>query len=131
MESRPVAQVRAIRPDREVAMRQRLPYFIGISGASVGASGLSMHLIAIPPGGRSEPHSHRHYETGIYVLEGRVETRYGEGLAQSVISEAGDFLFIPPGQPHEAINLSATEPARAIVARNDPAEQDNVEPYAP
>jgi uncharacterized RmlC-like cupin family protein len=48
-----------------------------------------------------------------------------------VISEAGDFLFIPPGVPHEAINLSATEPARAIVARNDPAEQDNVVPYAP
>jgi uncharacterized RmlC-like cupin family protein len=31
--------------------------------------------------------------------------------------------------PHEAINLSATEPARAVVARNDPAEQDNVVPY--
>jgi len=63
------------------------------------------------------------------VLEGRVETRYGEGLTQSVISEAGDFLFIPPGQPHVAINLSDTEPARAIVARNDPAEQENVVPY--
>jgi uncharacterized RmlC-like cupin family protein len=63
------------------------------------------------------------------VLEGRVETRYGPGLAQSVVSEAGDFLFIPPGQPHEAINLSHTEPARAIVARNDPAEQENVVPY--
>jgi uncharacterized RmlC-like cupin family protein len=31
----------------------------------------------IPPGGRSEPHSHRGDETGIDVLEGRVETRYG------------------------------------------------------
>ena len=52
-----------------------------------------------------------------------------KGLTQSVISEAGDFLFIPPGQPHVAINLSDTEPARAIVARNDPAEQENVVPY--
>jgi uncharacterized RmlC-like cupin family protein len=65
------------------------------------------------------------------VIEGRVETRYGEGLTQSIISEAGDFLFVPPGVPHEAINLSATEPARAIVARNDPAEQDKVAPYRP
>lgn len=63
------------------------------------------------------------------MLEGRVETRYGEGLSQSVISEAGDFLFVPPDVPHQAINLSDTEPARAIVARNDPAEQDKVEPY--
>ena len=52
-----------------------------------------------------------------------------QGSRASVVSEAGDFLFIPPGVPHEAINLSATEPARAIVARNDPAEQDNVVPY--
>jgi uncharacterized RmlC-like cupin family protein len=121
--------VTAIRPLEEVLTRQQLPYFVGISGDSVGACGLSMHLVVIPPGARSEPHSHRDYETGIYVLEGRVETRYGPRLESSVISEAGDFLFIPPGVPHEAINLSATLPARAVVSRNDPAEQDNVVPY--
>lgn len=32
--------------------------------------------------------------------------------------------------PLEAINLSDTQAARAIVARNDPAEHDKVEPYA-
>jgi uncharacterized RmlC-like cupin family protein len=123
--------VRAIRPDRSVQTLQRLPYFIGVSGHTVGSTGLSMHLVVIPPGARAEPHIHLGYETGIYVIEGRVETRYGEGLTESVISEAGDFLFVPPGVPHEAINLSATEPARAIVARNDPAEQDKVVPYRP
>jgi uncharacterized RmlC-like cupin family protein len=123
--------VRAIRPDRSVPTLQRLPYFIGVSGQTVGSTGLSMHLVVIPPGARAEPHIHVGYETGIYVIEGRVETRYGEGLTESVISEAGDFLFVPPGVPHEAINLSATEPARAIVARNDPAEQDKVVPYRP
>jgi uncharacterized RmlC-like cupin family protein len=123
--------VRAIRPDRAVATLQRLPYFIGVSGSTVQATGLSMHLVVIPPGARAEPHIHVGYETGIYVIEGRVETRYGEGLTESVISEAGDFLFVPAGVPHEAINLSATEPARAIVARNDPAEQDKVVPYRP
>ena len=129
MNGAPAPTVPAVRPDREVVTRQRLPYFVGVSAGSVGATGLSMHLVAIPPGGRSEPHSHRHYETAIYVLEGRVETRWGEGLAESVVSGPGEFLFIPPGVPHEAINCSATEPARAIVARNDPAEQDNVVPY--
>jgi uncharacterized RmlC-like cupin family protein len=124
-------RVRAVRPDREVVTRQALPYFVGVSAATVGSRGLSMHLIAIPPGGRSEPHSHRDYETAIFVLEGKVETRYGPELASSIVSEPGDFLFIPPGEPHLAINLSATEPARAIVARNDPAEQDNVVPYRP
>ena len=124
-------EVKAVRPTADVLTKQRLPYFVGVSGATVGAQGLSMHMVVIPPGARAEPHAHRGYETAIYVLEGRVETRYGEGLASSVISEPGDFLFIPPGVAHEAINLSATEPARAIVARNDPAEQDNVVPYEP
>ena len=123
--------VRPVRPDRTLVTRQRLPYFVGISADTVGARGLSLHLIAIPPGGRSEPHAHRRYETAIYVLEGRVETRYGPDLAASVISEAGDFLFIPPGEPHLAINLSDSEPARAIVARNDPTEQENVVPFEP
>jgi uncharacterized RmlC-like cupin family protein len=131
MDSPTPSGVRAVRPDRALATRQRLPYFVGISADTVGAVGLSMHLIAIPPGGRSEPHAHRRYETAIYVLEGRVETRCGPDLATSIISEAGDFLFIPPGEPHLAINLSDSEPARAIVARNDAAEQENVVPYEP
>jgi uncharacterized RmlC-like cupin family protein len=90
-----------------------------------------MHIVVVPPGGHAEPHVHRGYETGIYVLEGRVETRYGPGLRESVINEAGDFLFVPPGVPHQAFNLSATEPARAIVARNDANEQERVDPYDP
>ncbi|MBB3191157.1 cupin domain-containing protein [Halomonas cerina] len=127
----PEATVQGIRPDVEVMTRQRLPYFVGISGQTVGATGLSMHLVVIPPGGRADPHLHVGYETGIYVLEGRVCTRWGTSLENETISETGDFLFIPPGVPHEAINLSDTAPARAVVARNDPAEQDKVEPFDP
>lgn len=124
-------KVQGLRPDQEIMTRQRLPYFVGISGQTVGATGLSMHLVVIPPGARAEPHVHRGHETGIYVLEGTVLTRWGPGLEHEVVSRAGDFLFVPPGVPHEAINLSATEPARAVVARNHPAEQDLVEPYVP
>lgn len=129
--NKPESTVQAVHPDREVLSRQRLPYFIGISGNTVGATGLSMHLVVIPPGARAEPHIHLGYETGIYVLEGTVCTRWGPALEHEVISGPGEFLFIPPGVPHEAINLSATKPARAVVARNHPAEQDLVQPYAP
>ena len=124
-------RVQSLRPDREIMTKQRLPYFVGISGQTVGASDLSMHLVVIPPGARAEPHLHVGYETGIYVLEGTVCTRWGADLENEVVSQAGDFLFVPPGVPHEAINLSETEIARAVVARNHPAEQDLVEPYVP
>lgn len=121
----------ALRPDREIRTRQSLPYFVGISGETAGSRGLSMHMVVIPPGGVAAPHRHRGYETAIYVLEGRVETHFGPGLRERVVSSAGEFLFIPPDVPHQAFNLSDTDPARAIVARNDAAEQENVVPYDP
>ena len=48
-----------------------------------------------------------------------------------MINEAGDFLYIPAGVPHQPHNLSDTEPAHAIVSRNDPNEQENVVLYDP
>jgi uncharacterized RmlC-like cupin family protein len=120
-----------VRPDAETMTRQKLPYFVGISGATAGSQGLSMNLVIIPAGGSAEAHFHKDYETAIYILKGRVETRYGPGLKQSVINQTGDFLFIPPGVPHQPFNLSDTEAAQAIVARNDPNEQENVVLYEP
>ena len=90
-----------------------------------------MHLVIIPPGAKADPHIHVGYETGIYVLEGRVLTRWGQNLENETISEPGEFLFVPPDVPHEALNLSPTSPARAVIARNDSAEQDKVVPFRP
>ena len=118
--------VTVVRTPPEILTRQKLPNFVGISAETVGARGLSMNLVVIPPGAAAEPHFHKGFESAVYVLEGRVETRYGPGLEESVITEAGDFLFIPPDVPHQPINLSATEAARAIVVRNDPNEQEHV-----
>jgi uncharacterized RmlC-like cupin family protein len=120
-----------VHPNREIATSQGLPYFVGISAITTGAKGLSMYLVVVPPGGHAEPHVHCGHETGIYVLEGRVETRYGPGLRESVVTEAGDFLFIPPGVPHQPFNLSETTPARAIVARNQADEREQGLPFDP
>jgi uncharacterized RmlC-like cupin family protein len=111
--------------------RQKIPYFVGISEATVGARGLSMQLVIIPPGGAAIPHIHQGYETAIYVLSGHVETRYGPGLREAVVSGPGEFLYIAADFPHQAKNLSPTEPAVGIVARNDANEQERVLPYEP
>jgi uncharacterized RmlC-like cupin family protein len=120
-----------IRPTDSTMTLQRLPYFVGVSAKTSGAKALSMNLVVIPAGGAAEPHYHMGYETAIYILKGKVETRYGEGLARSVVNVEGDFVFIPPGLPHQPVNVSATETALAIVARNDPAEQESVVKYDP
>jgi uncharacterized RmlC-like cupin family protein len=124
-------EIRVIRPGPEATERQHLDYFLGVSGDTCGATRLAMHLVVVPPGAAAEPHYHDGYETAIYQLEGRVETRFGETLERSVVTEAGDFLFVPPGVPHQAVNLSETERAVALIARNDAGEQERVVPYAP
>jgi uncharacterized RmlC-like cupin family protein len=115
-----------IRPERATETLQKLPYFLGVCDATAPAQGLSLSLVIVPPGGASEPHYHDGFEAAIYQLEGRVETRYGANLEGSVVTEAGDFLFIPPGLPHQAVNLSEFERAVAVVARNDAGEQERV-----
>ena len=124
-----VDEIHVIRPRAQAAQLQGLEYFLGVSDETCGSTGLALHLVVVPPGAVAEAHYHDGYETAVYQLEGRVETRYGEGLERSVISQAGDFLFIPPGVPHQPVNLSATERAVALIARNDAGEQERVVPY--
>jgi len=124
-------EIVTVRPTEQVMSKQRLPYFFGVSEETSGARGLSMSLVVIPPGGAAEPHYHRDFETAIYMLEGSVETRYGKGLRQRVTHRPGDFLFIPPGVPHQPVNLSEREPARAIVARNNASANEEVVFYDP
>ena len=109
-----------------VDSKQALPIFPGISGKTAGAKGLSLLKVVIPPRGSAKAHIHKGFESAIYLIQGKLETRYGEGLKKSVVNEAGDFIFIPPDVPHQPVNLSDTEPAIAIVARNDPEEQEHV-----
>jgi uncharacterized RmlC-like cupin family protein len=120
-----------VRPAVTTETIQKLPNYVGISEATAGATGLSMNLVVIPPAASAEPHFHEGFETAIYMLKGRVETRYGDNLAKSVVNEAGDFVFIPAGVPHQPVNLSDTEPALAIVARNSANEQETVQVYRP
>ena len=118
-----------VRPKESITTKQNLPYYVGISQETAGAKGLSMNLVVIPPGGSPKAHYHKDFETAIYLLKGKVETRFGEKLQESKINEEGDFVFIPPGVPHKPVNLSKTEPALAIVSRNDPNEHENVVAY--
>jgi uncharacterized RmlC-like cupin family protein len=120
-----------VRPKETFISKQQLPNFEGISAQTAGTKHLCMHLVVIPPGGIAIAHYHNGYETTIYIIKGRAETRYGEKLEHSSINEAGDFLFIPANLPHQPVNLSETDEVIAVVARNDPNEQESVVVYNP
>lgn len=120
-----------VRPQGTHLTKQQLPNFEGVSAATAGSKHLCMHLVIIPPGGKAVAHYHDGYETVIYIIQGRAETKYGENLEHSSINESGDFLFIPPNLPHQPVNLSDTEEVIAVVARNDPNEQESVVVFTP
>src|SRR5512134_3718528 len=103
-------------------------YKTGMHGRNVGSKELSMNVATIPPGGVAKAHIHVDFEVMLYILQGRVCHEYGKGLRQSVENEAGDFIFIEPGVPHEVFNVSDTEPVIAIVSRSSAAEWDNIIP---
>lgn len=119
-------KVTILNPDTTAIAKQGMPQFFGISGATAGARGISMNLTAFGPGGKAKAHYHRGFETAIYGMTGRIALYHGPRLEELSLITPGTFCFIPAGIPHVAFNLSDSEPATALSARNDPAEQENV-----
>jgi uncharacterized RmlC-like cupin family protein len=79
--------------------KQGLDYFSGVSAESTGAKA--------------------------YMLAGAAEFRHGPNLEHHDRVEAGDFIYIPAGVPHQPFNPTKAV-ARALIARTDPNEQESV-----
>jgi uncharacterized RmlC-like cupin family protein len=119
-------ECRIVRPDQGYDGKQGIGYGTGISAESAGATGLCLHTLVVPPGRRGRAHLHEHHESAIYVISGKAEMWWGDGLANHVLVDAGDFVYIPAGVPHLPGNRSDTVPVTAVVARTDPNEQESV-----
>lgn len=117
---------RLVRAGQDFVGKQGLTYTPAISAESVGARGLHMQLVTIPPEGKAKAHKHEAHETAIYVLSGVSCMWYGEKLEQHMQVAAGDFVYIPADMPHLPYNPSTTENCVAVIARTDPNEQESV-----
>jgi uncharacterized RmlC-like cupin family protein len=105
-----------------------ISYEQGLSAKNVGAQALSINVATVPPGGIAYAHIHDGFEVMLFIVQGRVRHTYGEGLEQSVENDAGDFIYIKPGVPHEVFNIGE-EPLVAFVARSAADEWDRIIPY--
>jgi uncharacterized RmlC-like cupin family protein len=114
-----------VRPGETYEGLQGLTYSTGVYADNVGARGLCMHLLRIPPGGRAKAHKHERHESAIYLISGEAMVFHGEGLRERLDMQAGDFLYLPAGVPHLPINPGTVE-AVAVLARTDPNEQESV-----
>jgi uncharacterized RmlC-like cupin family protein len=106
-----------------------IQYRAGLSAKNVNARQLSMNVATIPPGAVAAAHIHVGFEVMLYILAGRVRHEYGPALECAVENQAGDFIFIEPGVPHEVFNLSDSEPVVAVVARSDASEWEHIVPF--
>jgi len=103
-----------------------IQYKSGMWAENVGSRALSMNVATIPPGGVARAHVHIDFEVMLYIVAGRVRHEFGPRLERVLENEAGDFIFIEPGVPHEVFNVSDTEPVVAVVARSDAREWENI-----
>ena len=101
-----------------------------ISQATAGAHNIYMGVFRVPAGARSRPHYHANCESAVYMLSGRLLVRWGEHLEDSVELEHGDLVYVPPRETHILENLSDSDPAEYVVARDAPTEDSVEVPWA-
>lgn len=117
---------RVIRSVESYEGKQGPTYAGGVSAESVGAQAIWLGMIRMSPGGRTKAHLHEGHETAMYIVSGEVDLWYGEGLREHQVARAGDYLYIPAGVSHVAVNRSQSEPVVVVGARTDPNEQESV-----
>ncbi len=115
-------------PDREVP--RGIVGGAEISQATAAAHNIYMGRFRVPAGARSRPHYHEGCESALYMLNGSVRIRWGDHLEEAVVVEPGDMLYVPPRVTHIVENVSDTETADYVVARDSPHEDAVVVPWA-
>jgi uncharacterized RmlC-like cupin family protein len=84
-----------------------------------GAQRISAGICVMPPSHQSRAHMHEENEIVVLVLEGKAATLWGWDLTP-MVHGPGEFVFVPPGVPHVAVNLSDNARVVAVEHRTDP-----------
>jgi len=101
-----------------------------ISQATAGASNIYMGIFQVPPGAQSRPHYHEHCESAVYMISGTLRVKWGDHLEQETLLEPHDMVYVPPRETHILENVSDSEPAEYVVARDSPQEDAVIVPWA-
>jgi len=127
-ESRPIRSMTAavVRGGGSQVAEQGSVYKQGIGAQSVGSRALWLGEVSLPAGARTRAHRHEGHETALLMTAGEeIEIWSGAALECCERVRPGDYLFIPAGVPHVAVNRGGSE-ARFIGARNDPNANESV-----
>jgi uncharacterized RmlC-like cupin family protein len=122
--------VKVVRPAADREVPRGVVGGAEISQATAGAHNIYMGVFRVPAGARSRPHYHANCESAVYMLAGHLLVRWGEHLEESVELDPGDLVYVPPRETHILENLSESDPAEYVVARDAPLEDSVEVPWA-
>jgi len=114
---------------RQVVLHQEVPFrrvdwgltkdLIGPE--QMGAEHLRVKITEYLPGYSHKLHMHPTQEEVIFVLDGKGVTQTRE---DKITIGPGSVVFVPAGVYHATINLSDTEPLRAVIVKSPPADEE-------
>ena len=99
----------------DAANRGRASIF-DFTGAGDGHTWIG--AVRLAPGVITGGHHHGRTEVAFYVVQGRIEVRWGDGLVHAAQLSAGDFAYFTPFVPHQEHNRSE-RPVDLVVVRSD------------
>ena len=87
----------------------------------MGSEKIRFKITEYQPGYRHKLHMHPTQEEVIFVLDGRGITETKE---DKIEIGPGSVVFVPAGVYHATLNLSNTEPLRAVIVKSPPDDEE-------
>ena len=87
----------------------------------MGSEKIRFKITEYQPGFTHKLHMHPAQEEVIFVLEGRGITETRE---DKIEIGPGSVVFVPAGVYHATLNLSSTEPLRAVIVKSPPDDEE-------
>ena len=119
------SQVRVVRPGQTYVGKQGFTYGAGASAETVGARGVCMSVLPMPPGARAKAHYHEGIETIAYLMEGSCTVHFGDRLESLEVMRAGEQMYVPPDVAHAPSNESGAA-CTWIVVHSSGSDQDGI-----
>ncbi len=96
-----------------------------VTTESCGSTDLSAGMVVMPPATNSLLHHHVHTNIVVMCVRGWAATLIGPEL-QPRFHGPGEFIYVPAGVLHMAVNLSVSDALVAVEVRTDPNFNDDV-----
>ena len=114
-----------ISPGKTYVGKQGITYGAGASAETVGAKGVCMNVMPMPPGAVAKVHYHKGIETIAYMLSGECVVYYGDRLSKSFVVKEGEQCYLAADVPHAPRNESEN-PCTWIVVHSSGSDQAGI-----